>query len=152
MHNKWVKLCWNKGSILHTNICIYILYQFCIQIVFIMFMMYTFWPIRIDLYKTYTKCLYTKCNPHYGKLLYWFCIQNLAGIVLLILCTKYFVYKFSWHSSFDFVYKKLVEMSYTFCIHFVYISCIHLVQFLYTKCMYTVSVWDGDSSKILILI
>ena len=47
--------------------------------------------------------------------------------------------KFSWHISFDFVYKmytkvcrNVVYISYTFCIHFGYISCIHLVQFLHS--------------------
>ena len=28
-------------------------------------------------------------------------------------------------------------MWYTFCIHFVYFSCIHLVQFFYTKCIHS---------------
>ena len=67
--------------------------------------------------KWYTKCLYTKCISYFEKLLYTFCIQNLAGMVLLILYTK--------------CIQKLVEMWYTFCIHFVYISCIHLLKFLY---------------------
>ena len=35
-----------------------------------------------------TKCLYTKCIPHFDKLRFTFCLQNLAGIVLLILYTK----------------------------------------------------------------
>ena len=44
----------------------------------------------------------------------------------------------SCHSSLNFIYiiQKFSEMWYTFCIHFVYISCIHLVQFLYTKCIH----------------
>ena len=74
----------------------------------------------------YTKCLYTKCIPHFDKLLYTKCIQNLADIVLLILYTKWI--------------QKLVEMWYAFCIHFVYISCIHPVQFLYTKCIHSLRV------------
>ena len=43
----------------------------------------------------YTKCIPTKCTPHFDKLLYTFCIQN---------------------------QKKFVEIWNTFCIHFVYIS------------------------------
>ena len=66
-----------------------------------------------------------QCIPHFDKLLYTFCIQNLADIVLLILYTK--------------CIQKLVEMWYTFCTHFAYISCIHLVQFLYTKCIHSFS-------------
>ena len=46
------------------------------------------------------------------------CIQNLAGVVLLICIQKF------------------VEIWYTFYIHFVCISCTHLVQFLYTKCIH----------------
>ena len=77
----------------------------------------------------YTKCLYTKCIPHFDKLLYTFCIQNLAAIVPLILYTKYI--------------QTFVEICYTFCIHFVYISCMHLVQFLYTKYIHSFSVGVG---------
>ena len=75
----------------------------------------------------YTKCLYTKCISHFKNSLYTFCMQNLAGVVLLILYTK--------------CIQKFVEIwytfLYTFCIHFVYISCINLVQFLYTKCIHS---------------
>ena len=143
MHNKQVKICWNKASILHTIICIHILYKFCIQIVYIMFMMYTF--CRSEL--TYTKCIlnvYTKCIPHFNKLLYTKCIQNvciqnvyhistniciyfvcknLAGIVLLILCTK--------------CIQKLVER---FCTHQLHTSC----TFFCIQNVYTVSVWDNS--------
>ena len=123
MHNKRVKICWNKGSIQHTIICIYILYGFCIQIVYIMGMMYTFCRSEMMYTKCIaTKCLCAKCISCFDKLLYTFCIQNLVGIVLLILYTK--------------CKQKLVEMRYTFCIHFVYISCIHFVQFLHTKCIH----------------
>ena len=66
--------------------------------------------------------MYTKCIPHFDKLLYTLCIQNLAVIVLLTLYTK--------------CLQKFVEMWDIFCIHFVIISCIHLVQFLYTKCIH----------------
>ena len=60
--------------------------------------------------------------PHFNKLLYTFCIQNLAGVVLLILYTK--------------CIQKLVEIWYTFCIHQLYTSC---TSFVYK--MYTVPVW-----------
>ena len=143
MHNKQVKICWNKASILHAIICIHILYEFCIQIVYIMFMMYTF--CRSEL--TYTKCIlnvYTKCIPHFNKLLYTKCIQNvciqnvyhistnnciyfvcknLAGIVLLILYTK--------------CIQKLVER---FCTHQLHTSC----TFFCIQNVYTVSVWDNS--------
>ena len=67
----------------------------------------------------------TKCITHFDKLVY-------------ILCTE-----FSCYRSFNLVYKqdvytqKFVEMwdTHTFCIHFLYISCIHLVEFLYTQCI-----------------
>ena len=78
----------------------------------------------------YTKCLYTKCIPHFDRLLYTFCMQNLAAIVLLILYTK--------------CIQKLVEMWYTFCIHFVYILYTSVVYILHNFCIqnvYTVSVW-----------
>ena len=83
--------------------------------------------------QTFVLILHTKFSWHSSSDFVYkiFCIENLAGIVLLILYTK-----------------NLSKCR----IHFVYISCIYLVQFLYTKCIYTVSVWDGDSSKILILI
>ena len=56
------------------------MYEFCIQInVYDVHFLY----IRTDVYKMYTKCI-----PHFNKLLYTFCIQNLAGIVLLILYTE----------------------------------------------------------------
>ena len=52
--------------------------------------------------------------------------------------------KFSWHSSFDFEDKMYTKFSRNvvyillkFCIHFVHISCIHLVKFLYTKCIHS---------------
>ena len=80
----------------------------------------------------YTKCLYTKCIAHCDKLLYTFCIQNLAGIVLLILYTK--------------CIRKLVKMWYTFCTHSVYILYTSVVYILYNFCIqnvYTVSVSEG---------
>ena len=153
------KICWNKGSILHRIICVYILYEFCIQIVYIHNVYDVhFLQIRTDVYKMYTNCLYIKCIPYFDKFLYTLCIQNVYKMfVYKIYLTfrqtsvyKMFVYKmypilrqtcvyilctkFSWHSSFDF---ELILVWYTFCIHFAYISCIHLVQFLYTKCMHS---------------
>ena len=139
MHNKWVKICRDKGSILHTIICIYVLYEFCTQIVYIMFMMcalsrsqlmYTkriqnFYIQNVSHISTnfciQNNRLFIKCIPRFDKLLYTFCIQNLAGVVLLILYTK--------------CMRRFVEIWYTFYIHFVYIGCIHLLQFVYTKCI-----------------
>ena len=62
--------------------------------------------------------------PHFDKLVYTFCIQNSGGIVLLILygkCTQ-----------------KFVEMRYTICIHFVYISHTSVVYILHNFCIQTV--------------
>ena len=77
------------------------------------------------IHNSYTFCrlelMYTKCIPHFGKLLYIFCIQSLAATVLLTLYTTRI--------------QTLVNMWDTCYIHFVYISCMHLVQFLYTKCI-----------------
>ena len=45
----------------------------------------------------------------------------------------------SCHNSSNFVYEmyaKFCRNVNTCCIQFVYISCIHLVQFLFTKCMH----------------
>ena len=73
-------------------------------------------------YKMYTKCLYAKCVPHFDKLLYKFCHKKCSG----------HVYK---------MYTKFVDMWYTFCLHFclhfVYISCIYLVQPMHTKCKHS---------------
>ena len=104
-------------------------------------------------YKLYT-CLYTKCIPYFNKFLYTFCIQNIYKIFVYKMYPIFrqtFVYilytKFSWHSSFDFVYKymeKLVEMWYTLCIYFVYILYTLVVCIFYNFCIqnvYTVSVW-----------
>ena len=58
----------------------------------------------------YAKCLYTKCIPNFDKLLYIFCIKNLAGI----------------YSSFDFAYKMYTKV----CQNVVYILYIYI---LYTS-------------------
>lgn len=69
------------------------------------------------IHNSYTFCrlelMYTKCIPHFGKLLYIFCIQSLAATVLLTLYTARI--------------QTLVNMWDTCYIHFVYISCMHLL-------------------------
>ena len=83
--------------------------------------------VRIDEYTMYTKCFYTKCIPHFENVLYMFCKQSLAAIVLLILYIKYI--------------QKLVKK----CgIHFAYILYTSVVYTLYNFCIqnvYTDSVW-----------
>ena len=69
----------------------------------------------------YTKCLYTKCIPHFDKLLYTFCMQNLAAIFLLIFYTK--------------CVQNFVEIWYTFCIHQFYTSCTICAYKMYTVCI-----------------
>ena len=128
VHNKWVKICWNKGFILHTIISIYIMYEFCIQIVYIMFMMHIF--CRSEL--MHTKCIQYVCIQNVSRIL---TKQNLAGIVLLILFPK--------------CIQKFVKMWYTFCIHSVYILYIPVVCILYNFCIqnvYAVSVWEGATT------
>ena len=81
-------------------------------------------------YILYLYKMYTKCISHFNKLLYTFCIQNLADIVLFILYTK--------------CIQKLVKMWYAFCIHFVYILYTSVVYILYNfhiQIVYTVSAW-----------
>ena len=56
----------------------------------------------------YTKKMYKKCIPQFNKLLYTFCIQNLAAIV----------------SSFNFVYKMFIKV------------CRNVEYSLYTKCIH----------------
>ena len=67
--------------------------------------------------------MHTKCIPHFNKRLYTFYIKKLAAKDILVLYSK--------------CIQKFVKMWDTFCIHFVYISCIHLVQLLFAKCIYT---------------
>ena len=84
-----------------TIICIYILYEFCIQIVYIIFMMHTF--CRSEL-------MYKKCVPNVYKM-----YPTFLQTFIYILYTK-----FSCNSSFNFVYKmhtKFVEVWDTFHIH-----------------------------------
>ena len=86
---------------------------FHIQVVYTIFMMYTFCKSEL---------MYTKCTPHLDKLLYTFCMQNVAAIVLFIFYIK--------------CIKKFVGMWYTFCKH--------LAQFFYTKCIrsFHIGKWD----------
>ena len=121
--SKYVEI--NKGSILHTIMdtdCIYNVWctlfvdqNWCIQNVYMQNVSHISTNFCIHfVYKMYTKCLYIfkiKCTPHFNKLLYTFCIQNLADIDLWILYTK--------------CIQKLVKCG------------IHLVQFLYTKCIHS---------------
>ena len=83
--------------------------------------------VRINEYKMYTKCFYTKCIPHFENFLYMFCKRSLAVIVLLILYIK--------------CIQKLVKK----CgIHFAYILYTSVVYTLYNLCIqnvYTDSVW-----------
>ena len=143
-------------NLIRDSFCI----QLWIQIVYIMFMMYTFCRSELIykkciqnvciqnvshistnfcihfVYKMYTKCIQNVCIQNVSHISTNFCIhfvykQNLADIVLLILYTKYLQKLVEMQYTFCSIH--LVEMQYTFCTHFVYISCIHLVQFLYKK-------------------
>ena len=98
MNNKRVVIFWNKGSILHTIICLYILYEFCIQIVYIIFTMYTFCRSELmslcipNLYKTYltfrqtfvykisTKFIQNVYLQNVSHISTNFCIQNVYKI------------------------------------------------------------------------
>ena len=99
---------------------LYILFEFCVQIVYIIFLMYTF--CRSEL-------MYTKCIPLFDKLLYTFCIKHLAAIVLLTLYTK--------------CIQKFVEMGDTFCIHQFYTSCTIFVYQIYTR--FPCGLWSEDT-------
>ena len=63
---------------------VYIFHTKCIQNIYKMFV-YKVSPIfqQAFVYKMYKKCFYIKHIPHFDKILYKFCIQNLAGIVLV---------------------------------------------------------------------
>ena len=82
-------------------------------------------------------------------LLSWVRHTTFQQTFVYILCTK-----FSWHSFFFILYTKCsyakvcqnaVYILYTFCIHIVYISCIPLAQFLYTKRIHSFHV--GNQQK-----
>ena len=110
LHKKRVKICWNKGSILHTIICIYILYEFCIQIVYMIFMTYPF--CRSEL--MFAKFIQNVCIQNVSH--YTFCIQSFATIALLILytkCIQTFVqmwYTFSIRRGYS-IWKKFVRLT-----------------------------------------
>ena len=152
VHNKWVKICWNKGSILHIIICICILYGFCIQIVY-MFMIYAL---------SRSELMYTKCIQNEFRILtnlYTFCIQSVYKMFVYKMYPIFwqtFVYKmyitcqqtfvcilytiFCWCSFFDVVYKmytkvcwNMLYILYTFCIHQLYTSCANFVYKMYTQ-------------------
>ena len=75
--------------------------------------------------------MYTKYIPLFDKLLFTFCIQNLAAAVLLILYTK--------------CIQKFAEMRDTFCIHLVYILYTLIVYILYNfgiQNVYMISVYS----------
>ena len=123
-------------SHISTNFCIHFVYKrhtkyiqnVCIQNV--SFISTNF------VYKMHTKCLYATFHQTFLYILYT---------------------KFSWCSSFDFVYKmytkvcrNMVYILFTFCIHFVYISSIYLLQFFYTKCIHSFRVrWVVFINKII---
>ena len=101
---------------------VYILYVFCIQIICIVLMMYTFCR---------SEFMYTKC------------IQGVYKMYPTFRQTFIYIWhrNFNCHSSFNFVYKMYTKVCQNLgcilhisCIYFVCVSCIHLVQFLYTKC------------------
>ena len=81
----------------------------------------------------YTKCLYTKCIPYFDKRLY----------------TKFCMYtKFSWHSSFDFVYKMYTKI----CQNMVYILYRSGIYILYNFCIqnvYTVPCGTGVLLRVI---
>ena len=129
MYNKWVKICWNKESILHTVICIYVLYELCIKMLYIMLMMHAF--CRSEL-------MYTKCIQNVSHISTKFCIQNVyyKMCVYKMYTTfwqtfAYILYtKLSRYSSFDFVYKMYSCKSLSKCgIH----SCTIFVYKMYTQ-------------------
>ena len=108
---------------------VYILCTKGIQNIYKMFV-YIMYPLFRQI--LYTKCTQNVCIQNFAKLFYTFCIQNLAGVVLLILYTK--------------CIQKFVEIWYTFCLHFAYILYTSVLYIFYNFCtqnVYTVSVWDG---------
>ena len=100
------------------------LHTFCTNFVYTLYTQYLWCTLFVDqnwCIQNVSK-MYTKCIPHFDKLLYTLCIQNLTAIVRIILYTKCIL--------------KFVEMWNTFCIYIPCISCIHLAQFLYIKCIH----------------
>ena len=97
---------------------VYILYVFCIQIICIVLIVDQNSCIQ-NVYKMYTKCI-----PHFDKLLYTFGIEILTAIVLLILCTK--------------CIQKFVKMWDAFYTYLVYILYMSVVYILYNFCIQNV--------------
>ena len=97
------------------------LYEFCIQIEYIIFVMCTF--CRSEL--MYTKCIHNVCIQNVSHILRNFC--------------RHFVQKISCHSSFNFVNKmytkvcRNVYILYTFCINQLHTSCIIFVHKMCTQ-------------------
>ena len=133
MHKTRVKMCWIVGSILHAVICIHILYEPCIDIVYIGFMIYTF------------------CR---SEVMYIKCIQNVYKMYSTF--RQPFVYnvyiKFSCHGSFNFVYKMNTNVCrimwyilYTF-----WINQLDTCTIFYIQNVCAVSVWlkDKQSKKL----
>ena len=88
---------------------------------------------QIFVYILYTKYLENVCKQNVSHISTNFCIN--------------FVYKIQLAQFFWFciqnVYRSLSKCG----IHFAYISCIHLVQFLYTKCMHSFCVGSQVINK-----
>ena len=118
-HNKQVKTCSNKTSILRTIISIYIMYELCIQIVYIMFMIYTFCSSEL---------MYTICIQNV-------CIQNVSHILTNFFI--HFIYKIQLAQLFWLLYTKciqnFVKIWDTFCIHQLYTSCTSFVCKMYAQ-------------------
>ena len=97
--SKYVEI---RDPFLHAIICIYILYEFCIQIVYITFMMYTFGRSELKytkctqnvciqnvshistnfVYILYTKCIQKVCVLNVSHILTNFCIENVYKMFL----------------------------------------------------------------------
>ena len=125
-----------------------------------MFMMCTFWSELM-----YAKCTQNVCIQNVFHISTNFCMQN---VYKMFVCKMYptfrqtFVYilnaKFSWHSSFDFVYKmytkacrNVVYILYTFCIHQLYTSCTIFVYKMYTQFMCGLPIFCQCKTKYLFL-
>ena len=79
----------------------------------------------------------------YIYILYEFCIQTVYIMFMMytfcrseLICTKCIQ---------NFCIQNVSQISTNFCKHFVYISCIHLVQLLYTKCIHSFHVGQATS-------
>ena len=81
----------------------------------------------------YTKCIYTKCIPHFDKLLYTFCMQNRKNCK----CQLNFLYKIYTKVCQNLGYILYTNILHTFCIYPFWCTKIvhhkHYVYNLYTK-------------------